>query len=333
MVRRSVVAAWVGLVGEEEECPGGALRLLGQVRRKDDSGLDVQVAVALALEPRHPSAGEAECLSRLGPRRDRQQDAALERLDRDLVAEECFLQGQREIAFEVRAAAREPGVGQHADEDDEVAAAGAAPGQLDAGPCLGTLRDLDLEALAVDLDQAGRPVVGLVEGDLGSGLVGGRAWRGPGAGGAGRRVPAGGPGSTEVDPHPRQDVVETHRATRRGRAATGRRTRAVAGHAFAEEDAEEIGELARVGRPELVADIAAGGPVERRAVPSGRAGLADRLPVRTELVVLLALGRIAEDLVGLVDLLELAFGSRIARLGIGVMLPSELAKGLLDLSL
>ena len=141
-------------------------------------------------------------------------------------------------------------------------------------------------------------------------------------------------GSPEVDPHPGQDVVEAHRAARRGRAATGRRAGAVGAHALAEEDAEEVGELAGVGGPELVADVAAAEPVERarRSAPAARAWLIG-LPVRTELVVLLALGGIAEDLVGLVDLLELALGSRIARLGIGVMLPGELAEGLLDLSL
>ena len=146
-------------------------------------------------------------------------------------------------------------------------------------------------------------------------------------------VPAGGPCTSEVDPHPGQDVVETHRASWRGRAATGRRAGAVGAHALAEEDSEEIGELAGVGGPELVADVAAAEPVKRSAMRSRGAGLADRLPVRTELVVLLALGGIAEDLVGLVDLLEPALGSRIARLCIGVMLPGELAEGLLDLSL
>jgi hypothetical protein len=114
------------------------------------------------------------------------------------------------------------------------------------------------------------------------------------------------------------------------RAATGRRAGPAA--ATPAEDAESEGFHRRL-RSGIRADVAAAEPVERRAVSTRRAGLADRLPVRTELVVLLALGGIAEDLVGLVDLLEPALGSRIARLGIGVMLPGELAKGLLDLSL
>jgi hypothetical protein len=45
---------------------------------------------------------------------------------------------------------------------------------------------------------------------------------------------------------------------------------------------------------------------------------------------LLALGRVAQDLVGLVDFLEPALGSRVARLGIGMMLPGELAERLFD---
>ena len=55
------------------------------------------------------------------------------------------------------------------------------------------------------------------------------------------------------------------------------------------------------------------------------------LPARTELVVLLALLGIAEDLVGLVDLLESIFGSLVALVHIRVVLAGELAEGGADL--
>ena len=110
--RRSVVAAGSGWSTRSKNVRAAVLRLVGQVGREDDAGLDVQVAVALALEPRHALAGEAERPPGLGPGRDRQQDAALEGLDRDLAAEERLLEGQRQLALEVRAAAGEPGVGQ-----------------------------------------------------------------------------------------------------------------------------------------------------------------------------------------------------------------------------
>ena len=65
------------------------------------------------------------------PGRDRQEDAALERLDRDLRAEEGFLEGQRQLALEVGAAAGERPSGRTLDDDDEVAAARVLAGQLD----------------------------------------------------------------------------------------------------------------------------------------------------------------------------------------------------------
>ena len=81
--------------------------------------------MAVALELRHALAGEPEGPAVLGAGRDRQQDPALERLDRDLAAEQGFLEGERQLALEVRAAPGETGVGQDPDDDDEVAAARA----------------------------------------------------------------------------------------------------------------------------------------------------------------------------------------------------------------
>ena len=59
--------------------PAAASRLVGQVGREDDPGLDVEVAVAGRLEAGHALALEPERPAGLGPRRDREQDAALER--------------------------------------------------------------------------------------------------------------------------------------------------------------------------------------------------------------------------------------------------------------
>ena len=57
------------------------------------------------------------------------------------------------------------------------------------------------------------------------------------------------------------------------------------------------------------------------------------VPIRPELIVFYSLLRIAQDFVGLVDLLEFLLGRGLfLRLGhIGMMLARELAKGALDL--
>ena len=91
-----------------------AVRLVGQVGREDDPGLDVQVAVAGRLEARHALAAEPERPSGLGPGRDREQDAALEGPDRDLRAEERLLEGERQLALEVGAPPGEGRVGRDA---------------------------------------------------------------------------------------------------------------------------------------------------------------------------------------------------------------------------
>src|SRR4029077_13026218 len=57
------------------------------------------------------------------------------------------------------------------------------------------------------------------------------------------------------------------------------------------------------------------------------------LPARPELVVLLPLLRIAEDLVGLVDLLEPLLGRLVALVHVRVMFAGELAEGGPDLLL
>ena len=94
-------------------------------------------------------------------------------------------------------------------DDDDVAAAWSLAGQLDLGAGVGAGRDGDLEALAVDVDEAGRAVERLGEGELGGRLVAG------GRRGSRRRV-ADGPA---VDAHPGEDVLEGHAPGRAGAAA------------------------------------------------------------------------------------------------------------------
>ena len=58
------------------------------------------------------------------------------------------------------------------DDDVEITATRRLAGQPDAGAGICALGDRDFEALALDLYQPGRAVVGLVEGDLSDGLGG-----------------------------------------------------------------------------------------------------------------------------------------------------------------
>ncbi len=193
-------------------------------------------------------------------------------------------------------------------------------------------------------------MVCLVEADLGGGLVDGlrcRAWR------LARPGPSAHAGTGAGQAHPRQDVVE-RRAARRPRPAprAARRAGLTRGRTAwtigPEEHLEEVGEPLAAGTsgPELVADVATaalGVPGERapgserigRSTGAGacRTGTLVGRPVRSKRVVLLALRGIGQDLVGLVDLLEALLGRLVARLGIGMMLPGELAEGLLDLGL
>src|SRR5262249_10079375 len=113
---------------------------------------------------------------------------------------------------------------------------------------------------------------------------------------------------------------------------------------------KEVGEVGVAAGPELVADVAAlatagaahpARVLGERAAGSERvagrvgidAGPAVRLPVLAEAVVLLALVRGGQDGVGLVDRLEAGLGALVAGPLVGMVLPGELAEGLLDLGL
>src|SRR5258705_8704733 len=58
-----------------------------------------------------------------------------------------------------------------------------------------------------------------------------------------------------------------------------------------------------------------------------------RIPISAQLIVLLALGRVAEDLVGLVDLLEFFFRLLFVLGNVGMELARELAEGFFDVGL
>ena len=139
------------------------------------------------------------------------------------------------------------------------------------------------------------------------GLVRGRSAAGP-------RPPAAPAAGAAVDAHPAQDVLEAQPAGRpRCRGRPGRGALGAAGPRRRRTSGRSRRTRRDRRRPELVADVAAPGPPDPAKPPNGAAGAArphrrarpaDRLPVGPELVVLLALGRVAQDLVGLVDLLE-----------------------------
>src|SRR5262245_32395008 len=161
----------VGLVDEVEEGAGGGPGVIGQAGRQGDLRLDVQVAVTAGLEAGHALAGQPERAPGLRAGRDGQEHTALERLDRYLGAEQGLLEGERKLSLEVGAAPREGRVGQDAHDDDEVAAGWSALAELDPGTRGRPGRDCDLETLAVDLHESGRPPVGLGQADLGLRLI------------------------------------------------------------------------------------------------------------------------------------------------------------------
>ena len=94
--------------------------------------------------------------------------------------------------------------------------------------------------------------------------------------------------------------------------------------------AEHALELVRRDRPvaEVLVALERIGPRLSGALP-----LLVLLPARPELVVLLPLFRIAEHLIGLVDLLESILGGLVALVNVGVMLAGKLPEGGADLLL
>jgi hypothetical protein len=100
--------------------------------------------------------------------------------------------------------------------------------------------------------------------------------------------------------------------------------RSVPGAEVLEQPSEEVGKV-----PQIAEVFGVPGPLvvasARRARPAEDA--------RTQLVVLLALRRIRQEVVGALHFLEALLGLRVSRVLIRVVLPGELAVGLLDLVL
>src|SRR5690606_23874167 len=90
--------------------------------------------------------------------------------------------------------------------------------------------------------------------------------------------------------------------------------------AITEESAEEVGDVEPAGTGRLPL-------AESGEAATGKASTGDG---RAQLVVLLALGLVANHAIGLGDLLEPGLCGCVARLGVGVELLAELAVGLLD---
>src|SRR4051794_5597596 len=88
------VLACVFVVDEIEERSGGSLRRVREVGRQDDLGPDEQVAMSAALESGHALAAEPERSPGLRALGDRQDDAPLEGLDRDVRTEQNLLESQ-----------------------------------------------------------------------------------------------------------------------------------------------------------------------------------------------------------------------------------------------
>ena len=72
-------SAWVGLLDDVEEGPGGGRGLVGQAGRQDDLGPDDRSPWPSALNRGMPWPRSRNVRPGLGPRRDRQEDASLER--------------------------------------------------------------------------------------------------------------------------------------------------------------------------------------------------------------------------------------------------------------
>ena len=206
-----------------------AFGLVGQVGREDDPGLDVEVAVAVAAEARHalarrrnvrPGWVPAGIVSRTRPLSVRTGTSPPSSASSRVSGSSRSRSAPRRV---------NAGSGRTLDDDEQVAAAGRLAGQPDPGAGVGAARDRDLEALAVDLDQAGRAVVRLLEGDLGGGL-GRRLGRGPGVDPASGRRRGAGRRRAPSRPIPAEDVLEASGrrsagGPRPGRAVAGRRRR------------------------------------------------------------------------------------------------------------
>ncbi len=284
---------------------------------------------------------DAEQLPVLRARRHLERQAPVGRRDLDRRPERGLVEAHRQLEHEVVAAALEELRALDTGDHEEVARRRAAPAGLafalqpDLRPVLHPGRDRDAVALRAPL--AARAVAGragrvddgadastvrarLLEGEKPLRARDDTAAVAPRAGlrsGSGRRAGAVAGVAGELERHRHRHLQAAQRVVERhphldldvGAALAAVRFGAAA-PAAAEEAAEEVAEVE-------VGEVDVGGT---RAAVAGAEG-----------VVLLALVRLAQHVVGLLDLLELRLRRRVARIAVGVVLTRELAIRLLQL--
>src|SRR5205814_4083551 len=267
-----------------------------------------------APTPGHALPGQPDRAAVLRLRRNAERHPPLERRYGDLRAEHGLVQRDRQLHAQVVAVTREEGMRLHAHAEICVArwtavrAGRALAGEADALPVAHPRGNLHRQPARLstvrggDLDDVLSALVRLGQGDLDLPFDVLPLLR-PG--------PRAGPPSTD-------EVV--HR-----RAAPEATVRGVP-----KERAEEIGEVAR-GLAEGIAAGARRPVVDPMEVATGLAAhtLGVPLPIGPDRVVPLALLGIAEDLVGLIDLLEALLGLRLL-VDVRVVLARQLPVGLLD---
>src|SRR3954452_22544675 len=267
--------------------------------RVEVAGAAARIGVALAAQAQPPAARRA--------RRNLHAALAVERLDLDLGPERRLPRRHRQVDVEVAAIQPKARVPADAHAQEEVArgaAADARPaltGEPDALAVADAARDVDLEVAPVAEREAPPPAArGLLERELELGLP--------------------------VAAAHREAVEAAAAAPAAPSAAAEQALEEVVDVALAELDADVV---------EVAAPAAALAPAAARPAAGaspGALGLLRGAPVRAEAVVLGALLGVAEDLVGLGDLLEAVLGARLL-VDIRVVLAGEPPVGTADLVL
>src|SRR3989454_3306437 len=263
-----------------------------------------------AARPRHALSSEANGAPVLCFRRDAQRDPAFQRRHGHFPAEQRLVHRDRQIDAEIVAVAREERMRLHAYPEVRVAGRSTVhariplPRKPDALAVLDAGWDLHGEpsrgatVLARDLDHVLRALVGLGESDLDLALdIFALA-----CSCAGARTRAA------------EEVIRIGETTVPG---------------LAEERPEEVREPTGVVAERVFAGLPRVDVLEAAGPGGTSAPLRELLPLRADRVVALSLLGIAEDLVGLVDLLELLFRVRLF-VYVRVVLACELSVGLLD---
>ena len=285
---------------------------LGLAQRLGNCDLDDHEEVAtINTGSREPAIPQAETLPRLRARRNFQTPFAFQRGHFDLGAQRCPPRLERDFVDQVIAFDRKIGMSRQAHAQKKVAALAPArsrfalAGQTDALALTDAARDFDL---------------------VGFDLFGATATQRNLAGGSLERF-------FQCDHEVGLDVLPAFR--RCGATAKTAAERRLAPPST-EERFEEIAKASST-ELELYAAVASSGPTETStcaAVPPIRRRLesARLVPIRPEMVVFRALLGIAQDFVGLVDLLEFLLGRGFfLRLGhIRMMFSRELAESAFD---